>query len=86
MGGLLEKLTTSEILRRLINATFGGTGADPYRLPSRYLDKENPAVRYRTLNPEYLPEGNGKIASMLFDLAQRNGKVVFRVKVNEIKV
>ncbi|MBA7519510.1 hypothetical protein ES705_11589 [subsurface metagenome] len=86
VGGLLEKLTTSEILRRLINATFGGTGTDPYRLPSRYLDKENPAVRYRTLNPEYLPEGNGKIASMLFDLAQRNGKVVFRVKVNEIKV
>jgi len=86
VGHLFERLTSSEILRHFMNATFGGTATDPYRLPSRYLYTKHQGVSYKALNPEYLPGGNGKIASVLSDLARRNGQIALNVKVKKILV
>jgi phytoene dehydrogenase-like protein len=84
VGQIFDNLVTDVVIRRFLDTIVGVSGVSPYRLPSRYLSKNNPANRYKMLNPEYLPSGNGEISSILHDLSKTNCKSIFDVKVNSI--
>jgi len=86
VGQVFDIIATNKVIRQFFGITVGVSGISSYRLPSHSLSKKSPIVRYKALNPEYLPGGNGEIASILFDLAAKSGEAIFSVNVKKILV
>jgi len=86
IGQVFDKIVANKTMRRFFDVTVGVSGISPYCLPSQSLSKKSPIVKYKAMNPEYFPGGNGKISTTLFDLAAKNGEIVFNEKVNKILV
>jgi phytoene dehydrogenase-like protein len=84
VGQIFDILAPSGAIRRFIDTIFGVSGVSPYRLPSGYLSGDNPANRYKMLNPEYMPSGNGAIPSVLHEISKKHCKTIFNAKVDSI--
>lgn len=86
LGDVFDFLTNDPTLRKFLDAGAGVSGVSPYRLPGSYAFKDSPTSKYRSFEPEYLHEGNGKIASLLLESAKPTCEVVFNSRVNRILV
>ena len=84
VGEVFDNLTQNVVLRKFLDSTAGLSGISPYRLSGRYMYTKSPTFRHKSLNPEYLLGGNGRIASLLFNVAQKNCTLVFGARVNKI--
>jgi len=84
VGQVFDKIVANKIIRQYFDVAVGVSGVSPYRISSQSLSSKSPIVRYKANNPEYLIGGNGKISSILYDLAKNNGEIIFNVNVNKI--
>jgi len=86
VGEVLSQWISATPIRLFFDTLFGVSGISPYRLPSRYLSKDNITNLYEANKPEYLPEGNGLIPALLGNIALKTGRIVRNVKADEILI
>lgn len=84
VGGVCDLLTANPVIRRFLDALSGVSGVSPYQLPSRYLSKNNPVVTYKTMNPGYMPSGNGAIPDLLLKVAEEKCDVMLGQEVTAV--
>jgi phytoene dehydrogenase-like protein len=85
-GDLLDILLPDPVMHQFFEAILGVLGASVYRLPSRYLSRSHPAVRYKGLKPEAFREGNGALATTLFELAKDQCRLLLQTEAHRILV